>query len=207
MASLFGGSKKKEESKEEVKGQPSDEPKEEEKKAGGVLTMKRGDYMIHVLVEQAKSLLVEPGETVDPIVEINCLGTKKYTSAQKGIDNTGVAMWNEHVFFEPKNKEAADMESGKLEIKLLDKGFLKDVIIGYYEFDLSYIYLSNDHALMHKWIVMSNPDSDNFGEVTGYLKLSITISGESDPQVQISDDPNPDVDDIIQPPSVRPEFY
>jgi hypothetical protein len=99
------------------------------------------------------------------------------------------------------------MEGGKIEIKLLDKGFLKDALIGYYEFDLSSIYLMNDHAMLHKWVVMSNPDSENFGEVTGYLKLSITISGESDTQVQIGDDPNPDVDDIIQPPQVRPEFY
>ena len=75
------------------------------------------------------------------------------------------------------------MEGGKIEIKLLDKGFLKDAIIGYYEFDLSYIYLMNDHALLHKWIVMSNPESEEFGEVTGYLKLSVTISGESDTQV------------------------
>lgn len=118
-----------------------------------------------------------------------------------------MATWQEHIFFEPKNKEAAEMEGGKLEIKLMDKGFLKDAIIGYYEFDLSYIYLMNDHAMLHKWIVMSNPDSDDIGEVTGYLKLSVTITGESDAQVQIGDDPNPDVDDIIQPPQIKPEFY
>lgn len=99
------------------------------------------------------------------------------------------------------------MEGGKLEIKLMDKGFLKDAIIGYYEFDLSFIYLMNDHAMLHKWIVMSNPESDDIGEVTGYLKLSVTITGESDAQVQIGDDPNPDVDDIIQPPQIKPEFY
>lgn len=30
--------------------------------------MKRGDYMIHVYVEQAKNLKVPPEHTVDPIV-------------------------------------------------------------------------------------------------------------------------------------------
>jgi hypothetical protein len=152
-------------------------------------------------------LLIEAGDTVDPMVEINCLGNRKYTTAQTGIDNTGVATWNEHIFFEPKNMQAEAMESGKIEIKLLDKGFFKDAVIGFYEFDLSYIYLMKDHALMHKWIVMSNPESENFGEVTGYLKLSITICGEGDSQVAIETDPNPSEEDIIQPPQVKPEFY
>lgn len=143
--------------------------------------MKRGDYMIHILVEQAKNLLIDAGATVDPIVEIACLGQKKYTTAQEGIDNTTTAIWEEHIFFEPKNMEAAKMESGKIEIKLLDKGFFKDELIGYYEFDLSYIYLMKDHSMMHKWIVMTNPeDEKNFGQITSYLKLSITISAEGD---------------------------
>ena len=36
--------------------------------------MKRGDYMIHVLIEQAKDLKVDAEDTVDPIVEVKCLG-------------------------------------------------------------------------------------------------------------------------------------
>jgi len=72
------------------------------------------------------------------------------------------------------------MESGKIEIKLLDKGFFKDELIGYYEFDLSYIYLMKDHAMLHKWIVMSNPEGEEFGKVTAYVKLSITICGTGD---------------------------
>jgi len=137
--------------------------------------------MIHILVEQAKNLLIDAGATVDPIVEISCLGQKKYTTAQEGIDNTTTAIWEEHIFFETKNMEAAKMESGKIEIKLLDKGFFKDELIGYYEFDLSYIYLMKDHSMMHKWIVMTNPeDEKNFGQITSYLKLSITISAEGD---------------------------
>ena len=102
--------------------------------------MKRGDYMIHVYIEQAKNLKVPPEETVDPIVQINCLEERKFTTAQDDINNTGVAIWNEHIFFEPKNKEKEDLEQGKIVVKMLDKGFYKDALIGYYEFDLSYIY-------------------------------------------------------------------
>ncbi len=79
-----------------------------------------------------------------------------------------------------RNQEVEDLEKGKLEIKLLDKGFLKDTIIGYYEFDLTYLYHKQNHALMHKWIAMSNPESKNFGEITGLLKISVTILGTDD---------------------------
>lgn len=54
---------------------------------------------------------------------------------------------------------------------------------------------------------MSNPESDNFGEVTGLLKISVTICGEGDEQVGIEDDENPDKEDIIQPPQIKPKFY
>jgi len=36
--------------------------------------MKRGDYMIHIYVEQAKNIMVDAEETRDPLVQINCLG-------------------------------------------------------------------------------------------------------------------------------------
>lgn len=114
--------------------------KNTEESKNEICQMKRGDYMIHVYVEQAKNLKVPPEDTVDPIVQVFCLDERKYTTAQDDINNTGVAIWNEHIFFEPKNKETPELEQGKIIIKMLDKGFYKDALIGYYEFDLAYIY-------------------------------------------------------------------
>ena len=79
---MFGGKKKKEEEKKEEAAEPEEQTKSSEpaKEEGGkATTMKRGDYMIHVLVEQAKNMKIGEGETVDPIVEINCLGERKFT--------------------------------------------------------------------------------------------------------------------------------
>lgn len=50
---------------------------------------------------------------------------------------------------------------------------------------------------MHKWVIMSDPESETFGETTGYVKLSITITGEGDDQVGINEDPNPNEEDVI----------
>ena len=60
---------------------------------------------------------------------------------------------------------------------------------------------------MHKWIILTNPESETFGEVTGQLKLSITVIGEGDEQIPIEEDPNPEKEEVIQPPSVKPDFY
>lgn len=203
---MLGLGKKKEEPKEEEakdgegenNGGDAKDSGKDDKKKNEVGSMKRGDYMIHIYIEEAKNLKTGgEGESVDPMVELNVLNQSKYTKAEENISGTGIAVWNEHIFFEPKNVEKDDLENGKIEIRLLDKGFFKDALIGYYEFDLSYIYLMEKHSMMHKWIIMSNPESENFGEVTGNLKLSITIAGNDDSQEQITDDPNPEKEDIL----------
>lgn len=84
------------------------------------------------------------------------------------------------MFYEKKNVEEEQLAMARVEIRLLDKGFFKDALIGYYEFDLTYIYQQENHSLMHKWIIMSNPEGEDFGEVTGYLKISMTITGDGD---------------------------
>ena len=60
------------------------------------------------------------------------------------------------------------------------KSIFKDVMIGMYEFDISYIYFMDQHLLLHKWIALSDPSSENFNEVTGYLKLSISVAASGD---------------------------
>ena len=89
---------------DDKKGDDGDEPADDAAdEPTGVCIMKRGDYMIHVMIEQAKNLKMDSDSTVDPIVEVKVLSDKKFTSAQKGINNVGIAVWNEHLFFEPKN--------------------------------------------------------------------------------------------------------
>ena len=67
-----------------------------------------------------------------------------------------------------------------MSIRLNDKGFLKDALIGMFEFDVAYIYFMEEHSMLHKWICLSNPLSENFDEVTGYMKLSISVAATGD---------------------------
>ena len=42
-------------------------------------------------------------DTVDPIIEVVCMGIKKYTSSKKDIGPTSKISWIEHLFYEPKH--------------------------------------------------------------------------------------------------------
>lgn len=64
----------KEEEEKSEKGDAPKEDQEKDKKSGGVSQMKRGDYMIHVYIEQAKNIEMEENSTVDPIVAVTVLG-------------------------------------------------------------------------------------------------------------------------------------
>ena len=88
-------------------------------------------------------------------------------------------------------------------MRVLDKGFFKDAVIGAYDFDVAFVYFMAKHTLLHRWIALSNPESPAFNEVTGYLKLSISVTTKGDETIQINEDTSaPDKNDaaILMPP-------
>ena len=56
-------------------------------------------------------------------------------------------------------------------------------MIGEFDFDVSKIYFMNNHALQHKWIALSDPYGDNYSEITGYLKVSISVTCTGDESI------------------------
>ena len=93
-------------------------------------------------------------------------------------------------------------------MRVLNKGFLKDELIGTYDFDLSYIYFQPKHVILHQWIAFSNPESKDFNEITCYLKLSISVAGPGDEQVSLNDELGPEKADamVMMPPSIKKQF-
>ena len=63
------------------------------------------------------------------------------------------------------------------------------------------------HVMLHKWLALSNPNSENYSEVTGYLKLSINVTCTGDESVQIDDDDGPEDTNVLMPPSLNPKFF
>ncbi len=92
---------------------------------------------------------------------------------------------------------------------MLDKGFFKDSVIGVYQFSVSNIYFRDDHVLHHQWLALSDPSAQNFNEITGSLKLSISVIGEGDEQVplKIDESPEQDMGMIVVPPHISIKYY
>lgn len=163
--------------------------------------------MIHVFVEKAKEIAMPENSTVDPIIVVETLGQKAYSSSKDDIGPVGETVWNEHLFLEPKGVEKEGAESGKILIKVMDKGLFKDVLIGEFEFDLSFIYFMKDHTMFHKWLALSNPHGENFADIACYLKVSISVSCEGDEQTQISEDTGEEDTNVMMSPALNPSFY
>lgn len=45
--------------------------------------------------------------------------------------------------------------------------------------------------MFNSWIAISNPEGKDFNEITGYLKLGISITGPGDEQVSLNDETGP----------------
>jgi hypothetical protein len=140
-----------------------------------------GDYMVHVFIEWGKNIKCGEGSTVDPLVGIEVFGIKKFTKVKDHIDENSLVEFNENLFFEPKNVAEVDLLKSKISIKLLDKGFINSELLGYYEFDLHHIYSQGDkHAILHRWLSMTDPAAENYFEVSANLKISIAVCGPKD---------------------------
>jgi hypothetical protein len=66
---------------------------------------------------------------------------------------------------------------------LKNKGFLRDELIGVCDFDITTVYFKPNHTIEHQWVALCNPESSNFTDLAGVLRISITVQAEGDEQV------------------------
>lgn len=120
----------------------------EEAGAGaGVANMKPGFYMLHVLVETAKNVYLDGETTVDPLIKVKILGNSKSTSTKNGITKTTPIKWDEHLFIEVGEQTQKEIETALIEIEILNKGFFKSDLIGYFPLSTVTIYNLKDHLI------------------------------------------------------------
>lgn len=72
--------------------------------------------------------------------------------------------------------------------------------------DMSAVYFTPEHALIHRWILLSNPHDSDFEKVHGYLKIGVSVLHESDKTVDLTvrEDISKKDNDIMLPPQIRP---
>ena len=131
MNFLGGGSGAK--SPEPAEGAPppeaagAEEPVEEE---GKVVSMKPGDYLVHIHVQSAKNIALDSADVCDPFVKIDCLGRTAQTKAKDDVSRDAKVTYDEHIFMEFKNQSKEDIEEANILLSVANKGFFKADAIG-----------------------------------------------------------------------------
>ena len=150
-----------------------------------IVELKKGDYNIHILIEEVKNLIqIQDGKVPVPRVKLTVFNKTQRTSTMKKPCDSFV--FNEHFYFDETNLTAEMLDSEKILIEVYDNNNTdrKDYF-GIYEFDFGYIYNHPDHALRNVWIGLSNPESDDMSKIRGYLKLSVAVLHENDPRIEL----------------------
>ncbi|CAB1341783.1 unnamed protein product [Coregonus sp. 'balchen'] len=70
-----------------------------------------------------------------------------------------------------------------------------DSLMGEFKLDVGYIYDEPAHAIMRKWLLLSDPDDSSSG-AKGYLKVSLVIVGTGDEPPTEKRERNEELDDI-----------
>lgn len=82
-----------------------------------------------------------------------------------------------------------DLKEATVNIKVIDSRFLKQVILGSYEMDLSTIYFEENHEYFQTWLTLTDPTYTRYNRfkfrdgVMGYLLMNICLLGPNDEPV------------------------
>jgi hypothetical protein len=77
-------------------------------------------------------------------------------------------------------------------VTVLNKGFFKNEVIGRFSFQMSSIYFMEQHKQEHIWVGLENSDSDDFSQVKGMLKMSLSVRGPNDEQKTLKPQEGPE---------------
>lgn len=171
----------------------------------------RGPYSIQVHVIEARELKGRgAGDMSDPVVRVECFGKQKVTSIKHATLNP---RWEECLYFEITDLDPKQLQMERIAISVMDANtFRKDVLIGSYEFDASYVYFSDHHEIFRKWIGLTDL-TDKYEGIQGYLKVSIVCLGPGDEQKihtleEIEElEQNVSDDLVLMPPQITQKGY
>jgi hypothetical protein len=80
---------------------------------------------------------------------VDCCGETKYGSAKSDVPeaSSNPQIWRDHIFFEPRGMHSSAIETETISIKVMNKGFIRDEMIGRYDFDITSVYFKENHCI------------------------------------------------------------
>ena len=84
-----------------------------------IVLMKKGDYSVHILVEEVKSLIqIDENHNPYPVVKLTVFNQSKRTEKTK-IDKVN-HIYDEHFYFDKANLTVEQLDSSKIIIEVFD---------------------------------------------------------------------------------------
>jgi hypothetical protein len=171
-----GGEEEEEEEAEEMTAEDREKKlAEEEERMQKLqdLVVPVGIYQVQVNIIEVRDLPEKDDNGMcDPIVYVKTLGAKMHTGVRKGQKS---CVFDEMLYFKSKKEmDREDLMSGDLRIDVYDADtFSRNDLIGYFEVDLMSIYYNDHHEMFRQWVALQNGQSDNLGELCGYVNRFI----------------------------------
>ncbi|TMS04767.1 Myoferlin [Larimichthys crocea] len=169
-------------------GKSSHKPVRLTRKSNRVLANKPQDFQIRVRVIECRQL---PGNNIKPVVKVNVCGQTHRTRIRRGNNP-----FFDEMFFYNVNILPSELLDDSISLRVYDSFSLRsDSLMGEFKLDVGYIYDEPGHAIMRKWLLLSDPDDSSSG-ARGYLKVSIIVVGTGDEPPTERRDISEEQDDI-----------
>ncbi|XP_071371948.1 myoferlin isoform X1 [Centroberyx affinis] len=169
-------------------GKPSQKPIRLSRKRHRALANKPQDFQIRIRVIEGRQL---PGNNIKPVVKVNVCEHTHRTRIRRGNNP-----FFDEIFFFNVNMLPSELFDENISLRVYDSFSLRaDSLMGEFKLDVGYIYDEPGHAVMRKWLLLSDPDDSSSG-ARGYLKVSMIIVGTGDEPPTEKRDRNEEQDDI-----------
>uniref|UniRef100_A0A8C8RW14 Dysferlin n=1 Tax=Pelusios castaneus TaxID=367368 RepID=A0A8C8RW14_9SAUR len=153
-----------------------------------LLSNKPQDFQIRVRVIEGRQL---PGVNIKPVVKVTAAGQTKRTRIRKGN-----SPFFDEIFFFNVFESPTELFDEPIFITVVDSRSLRaDSVIGEFRLDVGTIYAEPKHALLRKWLLLSDAEDFSAG-AKGYVKVSLFVLGPGDEAPLEKKDVSEDKEDI-----------
>lgn len=135
-----------------------------------------GEYQIQVRIIEVRDLHpMDINGLCDPVVAVDCLGQRQYTSVKKKQLS---CVLDESLFFSFKDLDKETVAQGSIKVSVIDAdafrfgltGGYGEQLIGFFAMDIPYVYFRPGHELKRKWVALVGSGQSNSDSIQGYVK-------------------------------------
>ncbi|XP_076016465.1 myoferlin isoform X1 [Genypterus blacodes] len=171
-----------------VPGKPCQKPLRLSRNRHRALANKPQDFQIRIRVIEGRQL---PGNNIKPVVKVNLCEQTHRTRIRRGNNP-----FFDEMFFYNVNMLPSELFDESIDLRVYDSFSLRsDSLMGEFKLDVGYIYDEPRHAILRKWLLLSDPDDSSSG-ARGYLKVSMIVVATGDEPPSDRKEQNEEQDDI-----------